>query len=175
MAELQVRQQLLQKQQSAYSQLQSYQDEYFNKQQIDAARQAPVNASTLQNKSRFMADLNYAVSVQQQQLATAEQVASDSRSVWSRSYAKEQRWQELEQLARREQQLKQDKKHDQESLNIWSARHSCKGDNKLWPLPQFSDFLDEFLSLALIFHHHILVWGLLIAKLITLKFSLVVA
>lgn len=131
LAELQVRQQLLQKQQSAYSQLQSYQDEYFNKQQIDAARQAPVNASTLQNKSRFMADLNYAVSVQQQQLATAEQVASDSRSVWSRSYAKEQRWQELEQLARREQQLKQDKKHDQENLNIWSARHSCKGDNKL--------------------------------------------
>tara|TARA_S200000501_G_scaffold372549_1_gene417763 strand:+ start:4587 stop:5051 length:465 start_codon:yes stop_codon:yes gene_type:complete len=131
LADLQVRQQLLQKQQSACLQLQSYQDEYFKNQPSDESRQAAVNVSILQNNSRFMADLNYAVRVQQQQLTTAQQVASDSRSVWSRSYAKEQRWKELEKIARREQQLKQDKKYDQENLNIWSARHSCKDDNKL--------------------------------------------
>ena len=78
-----------------------------------------------------MADLNYAVGVQERQLKTAEEVVSDSRSTWSRSYAKEQRWHELENLARREQQLKQDKKYDQENLDSWSARHSCKSDDEL--------------------------------------------
>ena len=131
LADLQLRQQLLQKQQLAYSQLQSYQDEYFNKQSIDTATQAPISVSALKNNSRFMADLNYAVGVQERQLATAEQVVSDSRSTWSRSYAKEQRWHKLENLARREQQLKQDKKHDQENLDSWSARHLCKSDNEL--------------------------------------------
>ena len=43
LADLQLRQQLLQKQQLAHSQLQSYQDEYFNKQSIDAATQAPIS------------------------------------------------------------------------------------------------------------------------------------
>ena len=131
LVDLQLRQQLLQKQQLAYSQLQSYQNEYFNRQLIDSATQAPISVSALKNNSRFMADLNYAVSVQERQLATAEQVMLDSRSAWSRSYVKEQRWHELENLARREQQLKQDKKHDQENLDSWSARHSCKSDDEL--------------------------------------------
>ena len=131
LVDLKLRQQLLEKQQLAYSKLKSYQDEYHNHQLIDAAKQASVNVSTLKNNSRFIADLNYAVIVQQRQLENAEMVVSDSRRNWSRNYAKEQRWQELEYLARRKQQFKEDKKHDQENLNIWSARHSCKKDGEL--------------------------------------------
>ena len=131
LADLQLRQQLLQKHQLAHSELQSYQNEYHNNQLMDAAKQASVNICTLKNNSRFMADLSYAVSVQQLQLENAEIAVSDSRSAWSRSYAKEQRWQELEHLVWRKQQLKEDKKDDQENLNIWSARHSCKSDDEL--------------------------------------------
>ncbi len=67
LADLQLRQQLLQKQQLAHLQLQSYQDEYFNKQSIDTATQGPISVSALKNNSRFMADLNYAVGAQQRQ------------------------------------------------------------------------------------------------------------
>lgn len=131
LAHLQIRQQLLQKQQSAYMQLQSYQDEYLAKPLLDPASKLSVNVTTLQNNSRFMSDLHYAVGVQQQQLDVANQEASESRSAWSRSYAKEQRWRELEQLARRYQRLIQDKKQDQENLDIWSVGYSKKINNKL--------------------------------------------
>ena len=131
LVDLQTSQQVLQKQQSACLQLQSYQHEYLNKHLLDAAKKKPINVSVLQNKSRFMADLNYAVNIQQQQLKTAEAIESASRSAWSDSYAKEQRWQELESSASHDENLKQSKKNDQENLDIWSTRYLSENANKL--------------------------------------------
>ena len=131
LTDLNLRQQLLQQQQSSHSQLQSYLEEYLNRQLQSADGLTSVQISTLKNNSRFMIDLNYAVTVQQQQLKTAEFNESQSRSTWSRSYAEEQRWQNLERAALRDQNLDQDKKQDQENLDIWSARHSLMSLKKL--------------------------------------------
>ncbi|GEM_PF-929533 len=123
-ADLQLRQQLLQKQQLANLQLQSYQNEYLNKQTQDTGVSSSISMSALKNNSRFMADLNHAVIIQQQQLKAAEQVESMSRADWAKSHAKELRWQDLERIAQSDQDRKHDKKEDQENIEIWSARHS---------------------------------------------------
>ena len=56
-ADLQLRQQLLQKQQLANLQLQSYQNEYLNKQTQDTGVSSSISMSALKNNSRFMAIL----------------------------------------------------------------------------------------------------------------------